>query len=220
VICWHFDSFVGQSAGQGLYQQKPIPTNPDTNISKDATMPLTDALIKNAKPADKPRKLSDEKGLFLLVHPNGGKYWRVAYRFDGKQKTLAVGRYPDIGLADARDRRDDARKLLANGVDPSEEKKAGKVAKQAAIEAAAAAEKNTLLQVATDWHVVWRTHVAESASKEIWRNLERNIFPDLGAVQVKDIGTKDLIDSLRKIEAAGHGATLHKARHAISLIFK
>ena len=89
-------------------------------------MPLTDLEIRKAKHSDKPFRLSDEKGLFLLVHPNGSKYWRQKYRFGGKEKLLAFGVYPEVSLTEARERRDAARKLLANGADPGEVKKAQK----------------------------------------------------------------------------------------------
>ncbi len=91
-------------------------------------MPLSDPAIKKAKPADKPYKLSDEKGLYLLVNP-AGKYWRMDYRYGGKRKTLALGVYPDVGLARAREKRDEARRRLADGVDPGEFKKAAKAQK-------------------------------------------------------------------------------------------
>ena len=90
---------------------------------------LTDTAIRNAKAAGKNLKLADEKGLFLLVTPSGGKWWRLTYRFGGKQKTLSLGIYPEVGLKDARERRDAARKLLANGVDPGEHRKATKAIK-------------------------------------------------------------------------------------------
>ena len=80
-------------------------------------MPLTDTAVRNAKPGDKPIKLSDEKGLFLLLIPNGSKYWRMKHRFEGKEKLLALGVYPDISLKDARERRDEARELVECGVD-------------------------------------------------------------------------------------------------------
>ncbi|GHL86582.1 phage integrase family protein [Klebsiella pneumoniae] len=90
-------------------------------------MALTDIKVRTAKPTDKQYKLTDGSGMHLLVHPNGSKYWRLQYRFDGKQKMLALGVYPEITLADARARRDEARKLLANGVDPGDKKKNDKV---------------------------------------------------------------------------------------------
>lgn len=92
-------------------------------------MPLTDISIRKAKPSDKPIKLSDEKGLYLEIAPSGGKWWRLKYRFEGKEKRLSLGVYPDVGLKEARERRDAARKLLSDGVDPSDHRKAQKAAK-------------------------------------------------------------------------------------------
>jgi hypothetical protein len=89
-------------------------------------MPLTYVIVRNAKPTGKTRKLSDERGLYLEVSPTGSKWWRLKYRFDGKEKRLALGVYPDVGLKDARERREAARKLLASGVDPGEHRKAQK----------------------------------------------------------------------------------------------
>lgn len=90
-------------------------------------MALSDVKVRAAKPETKAYKLKDGDGMVLLVHPNGSKYWRLRYRFGGKEKMLALGKYPEVSLADARSRRDEVRKLLANGVDPSENKKAVKV---------------------------------------------------------------------------------------------
>ena len=106
-------------------------------------MALTDVKVRNAKPADKPVKLTDGNGMHLLIHPNGSKYWRLQYRFAGKQKLLALGVYPAISLADARNRRDDARRLIAAGIDPSEKKKAEKVEQSGAL---------AFESVARDWH--------------------------------------------------------------------
>lgn len=108
-------------------------------------MPLSAAAVKNAKPAARPFKLADGGGLFMLVAPNGGKYWRLAYRYDGKQKTLAFGTYPDLGLADARELRDQARKLLAKGMDPSVQARLDKIA------ASIAASNNRLVCFCRVW---------------------------------------------------------------------
>ena len=93
-------------------------------------MPLTDTAIKNAKPGDKSRRMADGKGLYLEIAPSGGKWWRLKYRFEGKEKRLSLGVYPAVSLKEARERRDAARKLLANEIDPSENRKARKAAKQ------------------------------------------------------------------------------------------
>jgi len=107
-------------------------------------MALSDVKVRSAKPEAKAYKLTDGEGMVLLVHPNGSKYWRLRYRFGGKEKMLALGKYPEVSLADARARRDEARKLLANGVDPSENKKAVKVEQEQ--------EAITFEVVARDWH--------------------------------------------------------------------
>lgn len=91
-------------------------------------MPLSDTAVRNAKPREKAFKLYDEDGLFIIVRPNGGKWWRFRYQLDGKTKELSVGTYPEIALKDARERRDQARKLVANGIDPSDTRKAEKAA--------------------------------------------------------------------------------------------
>ena len=121
-------------------------------------MALSDTAIRAAKPADKPYKIADEKGLFLIVTPAGGKWWRLKYRFDGKEKLLSFGTYPEITLADARQRRDEARKILANGTDPGEAKKALKAAEK---ERAA----HTFEVVARDWFEKWKTGVSDKTAQ-------------------------------------------------------
>jgi hypothetical protein len=137
----------------------------------------------------------------------------MQYRFEGKQKLLAFGAYPAVGLKEARERRDEARKLLANGIDPGEVKKAQARAKREE-------ETNTFQKVAEDWRGVWQTHVSPQTEKEIWANLERNVFPELGSTPIAKVSTRRVLDCLRRIEAAGQGATLRKAKGAVSLIFK
>lgn len=167
-------------------------------------MPLTDTAVRNAKPETKPRKLADEKGLFLLVHSNGSKYWRFKYRFGGREKLLALGVYPDISLADARQRRDDARKLLANGVDPGETKKAAK---------AAGAEKaaNSFEVIAREWYAKNAASWTESHGARIIRRLERDIFPWIGSKAIADLTAPELLAIVRRIESRGALETAHRA---------
>ncbi|MEZ0246108.1 MAG: tyrosine-type recombinase/integrase [Methylophilaceae bacterium] len=167
-------------------------------------MPLTDTAVRNAKPETKPRKLADEKGLFLLVHSNGSKYWRLKYRFGGREKLLALGVYPDVSLADARQRRDDARKLLANGVDPGETKKAVK---------AAGAEKaaNSFEVIAREWYAKNAASWTESHGARIIRRLERDIFPWIGSKAIADLTAPELLATARRIESRGALETAHRA---------
>ena len=131
-------------------------------------MPLSDTAICNAKPAKKAKKLFDGGGLYLEVALNGGKWWRLKYRFDGKEKRLSLGVYPDVSLKDARDRRDEARKLLA-----SENRKAKKAAK---VERAA----NSFVVVAREWFAKYEPNWSANHVKRIIRRLERDIFPWIG----------------------------------------
>ncbi len=137
-------------------------------------MSLNDLKIRSQKPAEKPFKLSDEKGLFLLVHPKGSKYWRFKYRFAGKEKLLALGVYPDISLAEARSRRDKARNQIANGIDPGVEKQISKRTAKTAAE-------NSFEAVAREWFTKHAPQWVTSHSTKIIRRLERDVFPWLGS---------------------------------------
>lgn len=176
-------------------------------------MALSDLSIRNAKPSDKPYKLPDEKGLFLLIHPNGSKYWRQKYRFNGKEKLLAFGVYPDISLKDARARRDDARKLLANGIDPGEAKKAQKAA---GMERAA----NSFEVVAREWFSKNRDTWAPSHADKIITRLERDVFPWLGSKATTDISAPDVLAVLHRIEKRGTLDTAHRAKGNISQVMR
>ncbi|HJV80156.1 tyrosine-type recombinase/integrase [Noviherbaspirillum sp.] len=168
-------------------------------------MPLTDTAIRNAKRKDKPFKLADERGLFLLVHPNGGKYWRFKYRYGGKEKLLALGIYPDISLKDARERRDNARKQVAADIDPSQHRKAIKVARAASAE-------NSFEVVAREWFVKHTPNWAKSHSDKIIRRFENDVFPWIGGRPVAEITAPELLTVARRIESRG---TLDTARRAL-----
>ena len=146
-------------------------------------MPRTNTTVRNAKPEAKPRKLFDERGLFLLVSPNGSKWWRFKYRFNGKEKLLSLGVYPDVSLKDARERRDDARKLVANGVDPSENRKAEKLARGGG---------NCFEVVAREWYAKYSTNWSADHGGRIIRRLERDIFPWIGGKPRSEEHTSEL----------------------------
>ena len=175
-------------------------------------MALTDAKIKTAKPADKNQKLSDGQGLFLLIKPSGGKYWRMKYRFDNKEKLLAVGVYPDVSLANARKAREQARSLLAEGIDPMAHKKALKLAKG---EAAA----NSFKVVAMEW-LEQRGKKSESGDARLMRLLEKDLFPSLGNTAISEIKAPDVLQALRKIEGRGALDVVRKARQTAGQIFR
>ncbi|ENY5351065.1 integrase arm-type DNA-binding domain-containing protein [Klebsiella aerogenes] len=156
-------------------------------------MALTDIKVRTAKPTDKQYKLTDGNGMHLLVHPNGSRYWRLQYRFGGKQKMLALGVYPDVSLADARARRDDARKLLANGIDPGDKKKNDKVEQE---------EARTFEQLAIEWHATNKKW-SEEHSRRVLKSLEDNLFPAIGKRNIAELKTRDLLAPIKAVEMSG-----------------
>jgi integrase len=153
--------------------------------------PLTDQACKKVKPTDKPYKLPDGKGLYLLVNP-AGKYWRMDYRYTDKRKTLALGVYPDVTLARAREKRDDARKLLANDVDPGELKKATKEKLKTSLEA-----------VAREWHAKAYADKTEGTREKTLTRLEHDVFPIIGSLPVSQIEAAHILDVIERIERRG-----------------
>ena len=158
-------------------------------------MPLSDPAIKKAKPADKPYKLADEKGLYLLVNAVG-KYWRMDYRFEGKRKTLALGVYPDVGLARAREKRDDARQKIADGIDPGALKKATKSMR---IERAA----NSFEAIAREWYAKAYADKSESTREKTMTRLQQDVFPVIGAMPVSMIEPAHVRAVIERIEQRG-----------------
>ena len=176
-------------------------------------MALSDAAIRRIRPGTKPIKITDEKGLYLLVTPSGGKWWRLDYRFMGKRKTLSMGVYPDIGLKEARDRRDEARRLVANGVDPGDLRKRNK---------AATLEKNanTFEMVAREWWSKQASGWSDTHLRNITQRMEKNIFPWIGTRPIAEINAPELLTVLRRIEARGAAETAHRALENCGQIFR
>jgi integrase len=166
-------------------------------------MPLTDTAIRTAKPTAKPQRLFDGGGLYLEVSPAGGKLWRLKYRHGGKEKRLALGAYPDTGLRDARDKRDAARKLLAAGVDPGEQRKA---AKAAGDERAA----NSFEVVAREWHAKQSATWVELHASRIMLRMENDVFPWLGSRPIADVTAKEVLATVNRIVDRGAVESAHR----------
>ncbi len=182
-------------------------------------MALTDVKVRNAKPADKPIKLSDSGGMYLLISPpgkktpNGSKCWRLKYRFKGKEKVLALGVYPETSLAEARGKRDAAREQLAKKIDPGEVRKAEK---RSGSEKAA----NTFEAVAYEWHARQKSVWTEAHAKRTMQRLERDIFRCIGTRPISEITAPELLTVFRRIESRGAHETAHRARFVCGQIFR
>src|SRR5690349_6825383 len=168
-------------------------------------MKLNDMAARKAKPQAKPYKMADGGGMYLEVMPNGSKYWRFKYRFGGKEKRLAFGVYPDVSLALARQRRDDARKLLANEVDPAVLKRQSK---QASRENAA----NSFEAIAREWFAKFSPQWAPSHADKIIRRLENDAFPWIGSKPIADITPPQLLAVIRRTESRGALDTAHRVK--------
>lgn len=177
-------------------------------------MPLTDTACKNAKTKDDgaPAKYADEKGMYLLVNKTG-KYWRLDYRFNDKRKTLALGVYPEIGLKLAREKRDEARRLLAEGIDPGELRKVTKATSK--LSAA-----NSFEAVAREWFTKYQPTWSEGHATRIIRRLERDIFPWLGNRPIAEITAPELLASLQRIEKRDAIETAHRAMQNCGQVFR
>lgn len=176
-------------------------------------MPLTDTAVRNIKPGVRPIKLFDERGLYLEVSPSGGKWWRLKYRFDNKEKRISLGVYPDVSLKDARDRRDEARKLLANGVDPSENRKA---IKSTRMDRAA----NSFEVVGREWFAKYSPTWASNHGDRTIRRFERDIFPWIGSKPIAEITAPELLAVIRRIESRGALETAHRALGNCGQVFR
>lgn len=175
-------------------------------------MALSDTKIRGARTSDKQMKLFDGGGLFLLVTPSGGKLWRLKYRHEGKEKLLSLGVYPEVGLADARQRRYEARKQLANDVDPGALRKAQK---QAATE-----ETEIFEVIAREWHTKFTPTWTLGHATKLLSAMTRDLFPWLGTRPIKELKAPELLATLRRIERRGALETTHRMRGLLSQIFR
>jgi len=174
--------------------------------------PLTDTKVRNVKSGDKECKLFDGGGLFLLVTPSGGRLWQFKYRFRGKEKKLSFGAYPQITLADARERRDAARKQVAAGIDPMEVRKAQK--------ATGGQDGNSFEVVAREWHGKFINKWSKVHAATILDRLERDVFPWIGARPIGEVSPPEVLKVLRRIESRGALDTAHRIRNHCSQVFR
>ncbi|MFC6379720.1 tyrosine-type recombinase/integrase [Tatumella terrea] len=175
-------------------------------------MKLNARQVETAKPKEKPYKLSDGGGLYLLVNPNGSRYWRLKYRVTGKEKLLSVGVYPDVTLSDARSRREDAKRVLAAGGDPGQEKQAEKQARVLAVQ-------NSFESVAIEWHTHKTPNWSQGYADDILEYLTKDIFPFIGKRAINEIKPAEMLAVLRKMEQRGVLDKLKKTRQACRQIF-
>lgn len=175
--------------------------------------PLSDIQINKAKPQAKDVKLFDGGGLFLVITPTGGKLWNLKYRFNGKEKKLSIGAYPAITLAEARQRRSDAKTLIANGVDPGELKK---TLKSTPVEVVT----NSFESVAREWHLKHSGKWSAVHATTIIDRLEKDVFPYMGARPILEIKAPELLAVLRRIESRGALDTAHRIRNHCGQVFK
>ncbi len=176
-------------------------------------MPLTDVVIRNAKPTTKAIKLYDSGGLYLELSPSGGKWWRLKYRFNGKENRISLGVYPETTLKAARDCRDTERKLLAEGIDPSKNRKTEKSAQ-------ATRAANSFEQVAREWFAKFSPNWAPAHAARKIRLFERDIFPWIGQQPIADIAAPELLSVLRKIEKRGVSETERRALVYCGQVFR
>lgn len=175
-------------------------------------MALNDMKVRNAKAKEKFYKLTDGDGLYLHVTEKGGKLWRFRYRFDGKEKLLALGSYPEITLLDARQRRDEARRQLAHGIDPGAVRKAQKQAKVESSE--------TFEVIAREWHDRFKSTWTAGHAGTIMDRLERDLFPWIGERPIGEIKAPELLSAMRRVESRGALETAHRIRTIGGQVFR
>jgi hypothetical protein len=189
-------------------------------------MALTDLQVRKAAPADKPRKLFDERGLFLLIQPNGSKWWRFKYQFAGKEKLLSLGTLADVTLKQARQKREEARQLVLAGTDPSDARKEAAKIRSAIAEVEARVDAGVPLDgsfeaVARDWvATVHRAKVSAGHSARTLIRFEQDVFPWIGQMPLKDVTAPKLLAVLRRVEARGAIETTHRIKDSCGQVFR
>lgn len=176
-------------------------------------MPLTDTEIKKVKPGEKPQRLFDGGGLYLEVSPSGGKWWRLKYRVAGKEKRISLGVYPDVTLKAAREARDAARKQLASGIDPGEQRRAQKAAQETAA-------ADSFEVIAREWFAKHAPTWVDGHSQKILRRFERDVFPWIGSRPIAQVTAPELLRVLRRIESRGALETAHRAQQNCGQVFR
>ncbi len=176
-------------------------------------MALTDTKIRNAKPREKAYKIYDERGLFILVQRNGSKWWRFRYRFADREKTISLGTYPDVGLKEARRRRDEARELVAQDKDPAVERRKEKMRQKANAD-------NSFEAVAREWHQTQLGEWSKGHAAAVIASLEKDIFPALGRRPIAEITTRELLSVLQAVERRGVTETVSKLLQRCSAVFR
>ncbi len=176
-------------------------------------MPLTNVQVKNIKPKEKPFKVTDERGLHLLVNPNGSKLWKMKYRFAGREKKLSFGIYPDVTLAQAREMRDDAKRKLAQDIDPGVLKNSIKRSKKLAAE-------NSFEMIAREWHVKFTPKWTKEHGERILIRLEQNIFPWIGKRPITEVTAPVLLSALLRVEKRGAVETAHRISQVCGQVFR
>lgn len=176
-------------------------------------LPLSDIQVRNAKPKDKDYRLTDGDGLYLFCHTSGGKLWRMDYSFNGKRLTMAFGAYPSVSLADARQRREDAKKLIANGVNPQEIKKAQKAA-------TVSSNENSFEVIAREWHSKFSGTWSPDHTLTTIGRLNHDVFPIIGARPIAEIKAPELLAMLRRVESRGALETAHRIRTICGQVFR
>ena len=172
-------------------------------------MPLTNLKVTKAKPKEKPYKLTDERGMYLLVHPKGGKWWRLDYRFQGKRKTLSLGTVPDVSLKEARRKRDEARLILEDGADPSYYRASAKAFGEDSFEA-----------VAREWYEKFQRQWAQSHAVKTLGRLEKDLLPWVGSRPIDAIEPPELLRVFRRVENRGALETAHRIQQISSRVFR